>query len=94
MIAWESRVVVGSPGVWDLRIGTVTSSGLTNVHRMLDDINVNTKPAFSADSKTIFFHRAVVGSGRGFEIWAISPDGTGLRELTGLQPGQSEYPAT
>ena len=90
-LAWLSQTSGGLPGVWDIRVAGPDGS---DPRRLVGDGNVNSRPQWSADSRTIYFHRLITGSGTGFQIWAIEADGTGLRELTGGQPGASEYPST
>ncbi|HEY6241079.1 MAG TPA: hypothetical protein VIW78_09585, partial [Burkholderiales bacterium] len=58
----------------------------------IDDGNINSKPAWSLDSQTIFFHRMVPPDYR-FSVFSIRPDGTGLTELTPGTPGNSEHPS-
>jgi Tol biopolymer transport system component len=78
-----------NPDLWDIRVGPVGQPP----HRLVGDDNINSKPNWTRDGQSILFHRAVAGSVRGFQVWAVSPDGTNLRCLTTLQPGQNEYPS-
>jgi len=78
-----------SPDLWDIRVGAVG----TVPQRLIGDDNINSKPNWTRDGRTILFHRAVMGSVRGFQVWAVAPDGTDLRQLTTMQPGQNEYPS-
>ncbi|MGZ4708739.1 MAG: TolB family protein [Acidimicrobiales bacterium] len=59
---------------------------------VIDDGNINSKPAWSTDGSTIYFHRLVYGGEKGFQIWRIAPDGTGLTEISGGQGGSNEFP--
>ena len=102
-LAWLSKVSGNllSVGVWDIRIMPVTQEGNQVVaastaapRRLVDDRNINSKPAWSLDDHTIYFHRAVAGLTHGFQVWAIGVDGTGLHELTTGQGGSNEYPGT
>ena len=78
-----------NPDLWDIRVGPTGSVP----QRLIGDGNINSKPNWSRDGTTILFHRAVWGTVRGFQIWAVAPDGSNLRQLTTLQPGQNEYPS-
>ena len=89
-LAWLSQTSGGLPGVWDIRVAGADGA---DPRRLVDDGNVNSRPQWSADSRTIYFHRLVPGSGSGFQIWAIRSDGSGLHEITTGQPGTSEYPS-
>jgi Tol biopolymer transport system component len=55
---------------------------------------INSKPSWSLDDKTIYFHRAGGGVKGGFQIWAIDANGTHLRQLTFRSEGLNEYPGT
>lgn len=78
-----------NPDLWDIRVGAVGAVP----QRLIGDTNINSKPNWSRDGRTILFHRAVIGSVRGFQVWAVAADGSNLRQLTTLQPGQNEYPS-
>ena len=62
--------------------------------RLIGDDRINSKPSWSLDDKTIFFHRLDNDTAKGFQIWAVSPDGADLRQITTDQPGANEYPGT
>jgi Tol biopolymer transport system component len=102
-LAWLTKVSGGllDVGVWDIRTMPVTQEGDQVVpaagatpHRLIDDRNINSKPSWSLDDRTIYFHRAVAGLKDGFQVWAVDADGTNLHELTKGQGGSSEYPGT
>ncbi len=92
-LAWLSQTShSGKLGSWNIRTMTLPNGATGYV---TNDHNVNSKPAWSADGRTIFFHRLVKNTGNNkFEIWAIGSDGAGLHELTTNQPGVNEYPGT
>lgn len=70
-----------------------TSTGaLSNPRYLIEDGNINSKPAWSLDGQTIFFHRMVPPDYR-FRVFSISPNGTGLTELTPGATGNSEHPS-
>lgn len=68
-----------------------TASG-ANKKPLIDDGQVNSKPAWSLDGTTIYFHRLVFPVTHGFSVWSIHADGSGLTEITAGQPGINEYP--
>ena len=96
-IAWLVNVdpnanpVTGHPplGRWAIRIATIGSPA----SYLIDDGNINSKPAWSLDGQTIFFHRMVPADGYRFRVFKISPTGTGLTELTPGATGNSEHPS-
>ncbi|HVN52246.1 MAG TPA: hypothetical protein VMT43_12475 [Acidimicrobiales bacterium] len=101
-LAWLSKISGGllDVGVWDIRTMAVVRSGDavmaapgSEPKRLIDDDNVNSKPAWSLDDRTIYFHRGVKGT-KGFQIWAIGADGSDLRQLTTSTEGENEYPST
>lgn len=75
-------------GRWAIRIATVGGPA----SYLIDDGNINSKPAWSLDSQTIFFHRMVPPDYR-FRVFSIKPDGAGLTELTPGAIGNSEHPS-
>lgn len=80
-----------SIGLVDVGVGGV----LSNPRYLIDDGNINSKPAWSLDSQTIFFHRMVPPDWR-FRVFSIQPTstgGTGLTELTPGATGNSEHPS-
>lgn len=104
-LAWLTKVGGGSQGVgrWNIRLLPVRRRGDRVVAargarpRILVRHNgdaIDSKPAWSLDDRTIYFHRAVGGLRRGFQIWAVDVSGRHLRELTRGEPGSNEYPGT
>jgi len=75
-------------GSWNIRIMDADGSGL---ERLTDDDDVNSKPAWTPDGESIYFHRLVYGDGP-FGIWAIDADGTNLRRITPPADAAYEYP--
>jgi Tol biopolymer transport system component len=92
-IAWLVNVnpaANGGIGRWAIRIATVGSAA----SYLIDDGNINSKPAWSLDSQTIYFHRMVPADGFRFRVFSIRPDGSNLTELTpGTSTGNSEHPS-
>jgi TolB protein len=104
-VAWLTKLSGGllSVGAWDIRLLPVEQHGSAVVGapgirpRLLipdNDGAVNSKPSWSLDDTTIYFHRAVIGLKGGFQIWAVSVHGTDLRQLTNSSQGANEYPGT
>jgi Tol biopolymer transport system component len=92
-IAWLTNTS-GSPaptGSWNIRLANADGSGMRLV---TDDDNVNSKPDWSPDGKTLFFHRLDVGVDEVFNLFAIEIDGSNLRAITPGQPGVNEFPST
>ena len=59
---------------------------------LIDDGEINSKPAWSRDGASVFFHRMVPSRAIRWGIWMIRADGTGLVELTVGAPGNNEFP--
>jgi len=78
-----------SLGRWAIRISDASGS---NASYLIDDGNINSKPAWSLDGQTIYFHRMVPPDYR-FKVFGIGKDGSSLRELTAGAPGISEHPS-
>ena len=78
-------------GSWNIRAANADGS---NQRRVTDDDQINSKPEWSRDSRTIYFHRLEIPRLRGFNIFAVNPDGSDLREITTGQPGVNEFPST
>ncbi|MGH9886169.1 MAG: TolB family protein, partial [bacterium] len=78
-----------SLGRWAIRIADDTGG---NASYLIDDGNINSKPAWSLDGQTIYFHRMVPPDYR-FKVFRIAPDGSGLRDLTASAQGISEHPS-
>jgi TolB protein len=87
-LAWLTQIQGGQPGVWDIRIGGPNGE---EPRRLVGDDGVNSKPQWSADGRTIYFHRITPG-GSTFNLFAVGPDGSGLRALTTSQADNNEYP--
>jgi TolB protein len=91
-IAWlrnTSPTANGGIGAWGI---WVMDANGANPKAIIDDGQVNSKPAWSLDGATIYFHRLVFPATHGFSVWSIHPDGTGLQEITASQPGVNEFP--
>ena len=83
-------------GEWNIRL--VAARG-GDVSRLTDDGNVNSKPSWSGDGTTIYFHRHVYGRDRAplqFGLWSVDVTGGEMTALdTGRPPAANdEYPGT
>ena len=92
-LAWLTKMTGGvlSVGTWNIRMipvheeGDLVSALAGAKPRVLvPDQNkaIDSKPSWSLNDQTIYFHRAIGDFKHGFQIWAISPNGTDLREIT------------
>src|SRR5215471_4558575 len=80
-------------GRWAIRIADIDAGGsISNASYLIDDGNINSKPAWSLDGRTIFFHRMVPPDYR-FRVFSIQLNGAGLTELTPGATGNSEHPS-
>jgi Tol biopolymer transport system component len=95
-IAWLARVnpnafptPAGNLGAWAIRLVNADGSGARD---LINDGQVNSKPAWSLDGQTLYFHRMLPPDYR-FRLFRINKDGSGLTELAAGAVGSSEYPA-
>lgn len=87
-IAWLRET--SAPMRWGILAMVADGSAQRTV---IDDGGINSKPGWSPDSGTIFFHRLPIG-GQSFGLYSIRPNGTGLARIPGSVPGgyNDEYP--
>ncbi|MFP5256685.1 MAG: TolB family protein [Acidimicrobiia bacterium] len=76
-------------GTWNIRLMEADGSG---VRLLTDDEHINSKPAWSPDGRTIYFHRLVYGRGDGFQVWAVDVATGVMREITAGERSLNEYP--
>jgi Tol biopolymer transport system component len=95
-IAWLQTVnpdafptPAGKLGAWGIRIANADGS---NARDLINDGQINSKPAWSLDGQSIYFHRMEPPDYR-FRVFRIGRDGAGLTELTTGVAGSHEYPA-
>ena len=75
---------------WNLRIAAADGS---SVRQVTSATNAIAGPGhWSPDGRWILFHRLVLPITRGFEIYRIHPDGTGLEIVDTGHGGINEYP--
>ena len=93
-IAWLTAVTAATAqkpgGTWGIRAMSANGSGQ---HYLINDGNVNSRPNWSRDGSTIYFHRLAYGTSVSFQLYAMAKDGTNMREITTGQPGNNEYPS-
>jgi TolB protein len=77
-------------GAWSIRIANADGS---NARWLIDDGQINSKPAWSADGQTLYFHRMEPLSAPRFGVWRINADGSGLTRLESAAPGNNEFPS-
>jgi Tol biopolymer transport system component len=90
-IAWLQKVNATDNlnlGRW--AIMKMNANGANQVP-VIDDGGINSKPAWSLDGSTIYFHKFVIGDSR-WEIYKILPAGTGLGRVDTFTSGMSEFP--
>jgi len=75
-------------GRWAIRIAMIGDPATY----LIDDGHINSKPAWSLDGNTIYFHRMAPPDYR-FSVFRIDPDGTDLVELTPGVAANSEHPS-
>lgn len=81
-----------SLGAWAIRTADADGS---NSSYLINDGNINSKPAWSQDGQTIFFHRmelAPLVEAR-FGVFRISKNGTGVTRLTAVGTSTNEHPS-
>jgi Tol biopolymer transport system component len=101
-IAWlvnvdpTANVISGTTtalGRWAIRIADADTNGnISNASYLIDDGNINSKPAWSLNNQTIFFHRMVPPDYH-FQVFSIQPNSSSLTELTLGATGNSEHPS-
>jgi Tol biopolymer transport system component len=94
-IAWLTNTNpggLGGLGTWGIRLANADGS---NVRTLIDDGNINSKPAWSLDGNTVFFHRMELAPlvEAKFGVFRISKTGTGLTRLTPVGTGVNEFPS-
>ena len=81
-----------SLGAWAIRIADADGK---NACYLINDGNINSKPAWSLDGQNIFFHRMELDpliEGK-FGVFRIGKDKTGLTRLTAVGSGTNEHPS-
>jgi TolB protein len=77
-------------GAWGIRMADANGS---NLRTLMDDGQINSKPAWSLDGNSIYFHRINFAEEGAFGVFRIGKTGTGLTRLTAIGTGVNEFPA-
>jgi len=77
-------------GAWSISVANANGS---NAYWLIDDGNINSKPAWSLDGQTIYFHRMVPAVELRWGVYRIALDGSGLTHVTSGAPGNNEFPS-
>ena len=79
-------------GAWAIRIANADGS---HASYLINDGNINSKPAWSLDGHSIYFHRMELDPlvEAKFGVFRILPNGTGLTRLTPVATGTNEHPS-
>jgi hypothetical protein len=94
-IAWLSQTApdLHGPGLgaWNIRVMDATGA---NVALVTNDLNINSKPEWSRDGGTIYFHRFVYGAvGAKWDIYRTPASGGAITPVSPGAPGNNEFPA-
>jgi Tol biopolymer transport system component len=92
-IAWLTNTnpaANGGLGAWGIRMADANGS---NVRTLIDDGQINSKPAWSLDGNSIYFHRINFAEELAFGVFRIGKTGVGLTRLTSVGTGVNEFPA-
>jgi TolB protein len=92
-IAWLSKsdpAAWGGVGAWGISVANADGSG---AYWLIDDGQINSKPAWSLDGLSIYFHRMEPAQEVRWGVFRINPDGSGLTPLTASAPGNNEFPS-
>ena len=101
-IAWLRRQSPALPNgleQWDILRARADGAGETNLTGGATDAPhgaINSKPQWSRDGRTLYFHRLRYGVDAGFRLWKLAPlaptPAATLVQLDAGQPGPNEYP--
>lgn len=88
-IAWLTQFGTDGIGVWDVQVAAADGSG---ARRLVGDDGITSRPAWSADGRTVLAHRLPPGGAR-FGVYAVDVITGRVDPLTDDQPGWNEYPS-
>jgi Tol biopolymer transport system component len=77
-------------GAWGIRLANADG---TNARWLINDGQINSKPAWSLDGQSIFFHRMEPLKEPRWGVFRINVDGSALTPLTANAPGNNEHPS-
>ncbi len=92
-IAWLTNTnpaANGGVGAWGIRLADANGA---NLRTLIDDGQINSKPAWSLDGNTLYFHRINFAEEVNFGVFRINKTGTGLTRLTAVGTGVNEFPS-
>ena len=99
-IAFLSRRAPPDGGIWDLKVGTVSGSGLDSITTVVSQVpgagsQYPGGPAWSSDSRYIAFSMSVLARKNKYtdDLMRVRPDGTGLTNLTNTSRDQEYRPS-
>ena len=67
-------------GIYAIAPDRPAGASISRERIVFDDGSINSKPGWSTDSQSIYFHRISPGSTL-FNLWSVKQDGTGLTQL-------------
>lgn len=92
-IAWLTK---SDPAAWNglgaWGISVMNADG-SHPAWLIDDGNINSKPAWSLDGQSIYFHRMEPLKDVHWGVYRIGLDGSGLTALTSPGTGNNEFPS-
>jgi Tol biopolymer transport system component len=77
-------------GAWGISLANADGS---NPVWLIDDGNINSKPAWSLDGRSIYFHRMEPLVATRWGVYRMASDGTGLTALTATSTANNEFPS-
>jgi Tol biopolymer transport system component len=92
-IAWLTNAdpaAWSGAGAWSIRLADADGS---NAAWLINDGNINSKPAWSLDGRSIYFHRMEPLVALRWGVYKLSTDGTGLTALTSGSASNNEFPS-
>ena len=94
-IAWLSKTdpaYAGGLGSWNIRAMNANGTGVVSV---TNDVNINSKPTWSPDGTTVYFHRFVYGApSPKWDIYRTPSSGGGaLTQVSPGAPDNNTFPA-
>ena len=99
-VAWLSNVNPtgwSNAGIWAIAIAGIANTAgtwsLSNQRWLINDGQINSKPAWSLDGATIYFHRMAPLEELAWGVFRIKPDGSGLTRMTAIGTGNNEHPS-
>jgi Tol biopolymer transport system component len=96
-VAWLTNfnpAANGGLGAWGIKradFNASTPMTLSNPMTLINDGKINSKPAWSLDGSTIYFHRTDLTEP--FAVFSMGNFGSGLMRLTAMGTGVNEFPS-